>query len=258
MIRPTTPTDIDPLVSLADTTGVFKPHEIEALREVLDDYFAGEREFGHICETYESDDSMFGFAYYAPIPMTDRDWQLYWIAVTKQTQAKGIGGKLLKHVEKTIREKNGRLLLLETSALPYYELTRKFYLKHGYDQEATDPRLLFGWRLDGNVLETAYLAASLATRVASNAAKSRSALNRHNLRLQLAAGDVDLAVLVDEHVHFAAHAEFRQIDARLDARSRCAAARGAPRAFPGCPCWRRCRASSWPMEWPVRWQKYSP
>jgi ribosomal protein S18 acetylase RimI-like enzyme len=137
MIRPTRPTDIDPLVSLAETTGVFKPHEIEALREVLDDYFAGEREFGHICETYESDKVVLGFAYYAPIPMTDRSWQLWWIAVTKQTQAKGIGGKLLKHVEETIRQKNGRLLLLETSALPYYELTRKFYLKHGYDQEAT-------------------------------------------------------------------------------------------------------------------------
>jgi ribosomal protein S18 acetylase RimI-like enzyme len=68
--------------------------------------------------------------------MTDRTWDLYWIAVSKQTQAKGIGGKLLKHVEDDIRGKQGRILLIETSALPHYELTRKFYLKHGYDQES--------------------------------------------------------------------------------------------------------------------------
>ena len=27
-------------------------------------------------------------------------------------------------------------MLIETSSLPHYELTRRFYLKHHYDQEA--------------------------------------------------------------------------------------------------------------------------
>ena len=35
-----------------------------------------------------------------------------------------------------IRQLNGRLLLIETSSLPHYELTRRFYLKHHYDQAA--------------------------------------------------------------------------------------------------------------------------
>ena len=30
----------------------------------------------------------------------------------------------------------GRLLVIETSSLPAYELTRRFYLKQGYDQAA--------------------------------------------------------------------------------------------------------------------------
>src|SRR5439155_26143744 len=80
--------------------------------------------------------SILGYAYYAPTPMTDRTWQLWWIAVTKQTQAKGIGSKLLKYVEDDIRSKRGRILLIETSSLPHYDPTRKFYLKHGYEQEA--------------------------------------------------------------------------------------------------------------------------
>ena len=68
--------------------------------------------------------------------MTDRTWYLYWIAVTKHTQARGIGGTLLQYVEDDIREQRGRILLIETSSLPYYDLTRKFYVKHDYEQAA--------------------------------------------------------------------------------------------------------------------------
>ena len=64
--------------------------------------------------------------------MTDRTWYLYWIAVTRNTQAKGVGSTLLRHAEEDIRQRNGRVLFIETSSLPHYELTRKFYLKHGY------------------------------------------------------------------------------------------------------------------------------
>ena len=79
---------------------------------------------------------MAGFAYYAPAAMTDRTWYLYWIAVSKQIQARGVGGKLLRHAEEDIKKANGRLFLIETSSLPQYDLTRKFYLKHGYEQHA--------------------------------------------------------------------------------------------------------------------------
>ena len=56
--------------------------------------------------------------------------------MTKQTQARGIGSKLLKYSEEQIQKANGRLYLIETSSLPQYEQTRKFYLKHGYEQHA--------------------------------------------------------------------------------------------------------------------------
>ena len=136
MIRPTVPGDSPALVALADETRVFKPLEIEALKEVLDDYHESNHREGHISITYEEDGRPIGFAYYAPAAMTDRTWYLYWIAVSKNTQAKGVGGKLLRHAEEDIRRAGGRLLLIETSSLPHYELTRKFYLKHHYDQAA--------------------------------------------------------------------------------------------------------------------------
>jgi ribosomal protein S18 acetylase RimI-like enzyme len=133
MIRPTSPADTAALLKLTEGTGVFKPHEVEALDEVLSDYHASNHTLGHVAVTDERHGQIVGYSYYAPAAMTDRTWYLYWIAVTRTTQAKGVGSNLLRHAENDIRGRNGRVLFIETSSLPHYELTRKFYLKHGYE-----------------------------------------------------------------------------------------------------------------------------
>lgn len=146
MIRATIPADTEPLLEIATGTGVFKPIEIQALREVLDDYHATMRAAGHRCVTYEDGGRVLGFAYFAPAAMTDRTWYLYWIAVRKDLHARGTGSAMLRHVEEAIRNAYGRLLLIETSSLPHYEPTRRFYLKHAYDQAAVIP----GYYADGD------------------------------------------------------------------------------------------------------------
>jgi ribosomal protein S18 acetylase RimI-like enzyme len=133
MIRPTTPADTPALVELTESTGVFKPHEIDALREVLDDYHGGNYQYNHVCVIDERHGKVVGYAYYAPDIMTDQTWYLYWIAVRRDTQARGVGSALLRHMEEDIRRRRGRLILIETSSMPHYEPTRKFYLKHGYE-----------------------------------------------------------------------------------------------------------------------------
>ena len=134
MIRPAVPADTPTLLALAQSTTVFKAHEIKALEEVLDDYHAEAHAQGHRCVTYEQEGRVVGFAYYAPAAMTDRTWYLYWIAVAKDIHARGVGSRLLRHAEDEIRQAQGRLLLIETSSMPHYELTRRFYLKHGYER----------------------------------------------------------------------------------------------------------------------------
>jgi ribosomal protein S18 acetylase RimI-like enzyme len=136
MIRPTTPEDTPALRAIAAGTGVFKPMELDALVEVLDDYHASARELGHVAVTLELHGKPAAFAYYAPAAMTDRTWYLYWIAVDKNVHAKGLGTRLLHRAEVDVAAAGGRLFLIETSSLPHYDLTRKFYLKHGYDQAA--------------------------------------------------------------------------------------------------------------------------
>jgi ribosomal protein S18 acetylase RimI-like enzyme len=136
MIRSTVPEDTPTLVAMADGTRVFKPMEIQALREVLDDYHAGAHAEGHRSVTCERNGQAIGFAYFAPVEMTDRTWTLWWIVVSSQVQARGVGSELLRHVEEEVRSAQGRLLMVETSSLPHYDLTRRFYLKQGYEQAA--------------------------------------------------------------------------------------------------------------------------
>ena len=107
MIRPTVPADTPTLLALTEGTGVFKPLEIVTLKEVLDDFYAVNRAEGHRCYCEEQDNQILGFVYYAPMVMTDQTWYLYWIAVTRQVQARGIGGILLRFAEEDARNLGG-------------------------------------------------------------------------------------------------------------------------------------------------------
>jgi GNAT superfamily N-acetyltransferase len=133
MIRATAPADTPALLEMTRRTAMFRPLEIQALQEVLDDYHASNREQGHRCITMEEDGQAIGFAYFAPAALTDRAWYLWWIVVDKGRQAKGIGSQMLAEVEAAIRGEKGRLLLIDTSSQPSYDPTRRFYLKHGYE-----------------------------------------------------------------------------------------------------------------------------
>jgi ribosomal protein S18 acetylase RimI-like enzyme len=137
MIRATIPADTDALVALTDATGLFKPLEIVALRQDLDDFHSTNHADDHHAITCEENGEIVGFACYVPVPMTEGTWQLSWIAVKKDRQGHGIGGTLLRYVENDIRMlRRGRVLFVETGSLPHYELTRQFYRKNGYEEQA--------------------------------------------------------------------------------------------------------------------------
>jgi ribosomal protein S18 acetylase RimI-like enzyme len=136
MIRPTEPTDTPALVAAARGTGVFKPHEITALEEVLDDYHAKERANGHRAITLVQDGQAAGFAYYAPSSMSERGWYLWWIVVERNLQGQGLGRALSRHAEEEIQARSGRILFIETSSSAPYEPTRRFYSGQGYEQAA--------------------------------------------------------------------------------------------------------------------------
>ncbi len=77
-----------------------------------------------------------GVAYFAPERLTSGTYNLYLIAFHPHYQGQGRGAALLQYVEQALRAQGERIVLVETSGLPAFARTRKFYRKCGYVQEA--------------------------------------------------------------------------------------------------------------------------
>ncbi|NMH61173.1 GNAT family N-acetyltransferase [Alteromonas ponticola] len=110
--------------------------------EYLDDMVSGflkkeTEELWFVSETDENE--VISIAYCAPERMTEGTWNLLLIAISKKMQGRGIGSDLVAHVEQDLKLKDARILLVETSGLPDYTLTRNFYSKCGFTQIAVIP-----------------------------------------------------------------------------------------------------------------------
>ena len=86
----------------------------------------------HVVE--DSQGRVQGFVCFGPTPLTDRVYDLYWIAVEPATQKKGFGQVLLRFVEDELRRLRGRMLLIETSSKTSYASTTRFYERSGYTE----------------------------------------------------------------------------------------------------------------------------
>ena len=131
----------------------FKKSDLNSVKQIIDDnqMFPSEylddmvsdflnkdtEELWYVSETEAKE--VIAIAYCAPERMTVGTWNLLLIAVSKNTQGRGLGSDLIAHVEQNLMLKNARILLVETSGLPDYELTRKFYSKCGFSQIAVIP-----------------------------------------------------------------------------------------------------------------------
>lgn len=135
LIRPTDPDDIPLCVSLAAGTQVFSPSEIRGLEEDLEACLRGDYRGDRLLSCVVGGRVM-GFAHYGPSDIGEGTWYLYWIAVARESHGLGLGLTLLRRVEAEVREQGGRLLLIETSSLPRYEATRRFYQRNGYRKDS--------------------------------------------------------------------------------------------------------------------------
>ena len=104
---------------------------------------------------FDESNALLGYACFGPTPMTDRAYDLYWLAVHPEAQGAGVGRALVHHVETELAERAARLLVVETSSRPDYAHTRAFYARLGYRQAAVvrdfyapaDDRIIFTTRL---------------------------------------------------------------------------------------------------------------
>jgi ribosomal protein S18 acetylase RimI-like enzyme len=156
---------------ILDATAVFRDDEVEVALELFDETFAtgpvrNERmpyDPGDGMVNYEfvgsfsREGQLVGYVCYGATPGTDRTYDLYWIAMHPAFQGEGGGSQLLDEVERRLRQREARLIVVETSSRVDYAPTRRFYEMRGYTQSAVlddfyapgDARVVYTKRLAG-------------------------------------------------------------------------------------------------------------
>lgn len=139
MINAPLETDGPGIHAITANAGVFSPEEIECVDELWQETLSQGSETSGYHWLVERDEqgSLLGYACFGPRALTSGTYDLFWIAVDSTRHRGGVGRRLLSATEDAIRSLGGRLVFVETSGLPRYEPTRRFYLGVGYTLEAT-------------------------------------------------------------------------------------------------------------------------
>ncbi len=134
MIETPQPEDVLAIERLAAETGAFNPADVAIVREMLDSFLHPEPRDDHTFLIYRDNtlNAVLGFVCFGPTPLTERVWDLYWIAVSRRHQKNGIGRVLLQKAEEEVCARGARAMYLETSDSDAYRPARDFYERNGY------------------------------------------------------------------------------------------------------------------------------
>jgi ribosomal protein S18 acetylase RimI-like enzyme len=128
--------DAPALRRLVASTGVFYRQERAVALELLEARLSQGRKCGYSFVFAERGAELVGYAAWGRTPLTQRTFDLYWIAVAPAAQGQGLGNALLRAVEQAVTARGGGNLVIETSSRPAYVRTRRFYRRAGYRQVA--------------------------------------------------------------------------------------------------------------------------
>lgn len=119
-------------MSILEKTNFFRTQELLIAEEVLDDALA-EGANGHYQSfAAEEDGTLVGWICFGPTPCTVGTFDIYWLVVTPQKQRNGVGAYLMQYATNLIRNRNGRMIVAETSGHSRYQSTRRFYERMNY------------------------------------------------------------------------------------------------------------------------------
>ena len=127
------------ILRITANTNIFKPTEQDCVVELWHEYLDKKLGSSYIFLVYREKDAILGYACYGLHALTQGTFDLYWIAVDPVAQGRGIGQELLHKVEQSVRDQNGRMLLIETSSARDYRVARHFYRHNGYKRVAQIP-----------------------------------------------------------------------------------------------------------------------
>ena len=139
-IRPLLEKDRAKLLSVLIKTRAFTSAEIDVAMELIDIVLKAQVQKDYQIDCMVDDqDLAIGYICHGPTPMTQGTFDLYWIAVDPDFQEQGAGSKLVGFLEEGVKARGGRMILADTSTVPQYEKTQRFYVKNGFQQVARIP-----------------------------------------------------------------------------------------------------------------------
>ncbi len=128
--------DLLPLRQILVATEAFTTTEVECAMELLEAVLNDPEQQDYQVIVTEYEGVVAGYVLFGPVPLTEGNYDLYWIATDPDLHGKGIGRQLMKEMERRLRVVGARLLCLETSSQGNYARARKFYQQAGYLEES--------------------------------------------------------------------------------------------------------------------------
>jgi ribosomal protein S18 acetylase RimI-like enzyme len=128
--------DVAALRKLVAATGVFYRRERAIALELLLERLRRGAKSGYSFFFAERGKELVGYCAWGSVPLTERSYDLYWIAVAPSVQGQGVGQALLRLAERAVAAKGGGNLYIETSSRRVYDRTRRFYREAGYAKVA--------------------------------------------------------------------------------------------------------------------------
>jgi len=138
-LRAVVPADVGEFLRVSEGSGLFRREELGAVEGMLQGHFAAGEASEQTIQVYELGGRLRGVVCFTERPFADRVWELQMIAVDGVEQRRGVGSGMLRAVEDQVRQRGGRLLLIETSDQGSFERTRQFYRSHGDVEAARIP-----------------------------------------------------------------------------------------------------------------------
>jgi ribosomal protein S18 acetylase RimI-like enzyme len=118
------------------TCNAFNSAEVACALELLDSVLNNPDQQDYEVIIADADNRVAGYVLFGAVPLTQGNYDLYWIATDPELHGKGFGRQLMEETEKRLKVRGARMLCLETSSQEFYQRTRSFYEQGGYQEEA--------------------------------------------------------------------------------------------------------------------------
>ncbi len=131
-IQAVTQNYLEELKKVVDSSGLFPS---EYLDDMIFDYL-NNADTQDIWFTYIDSNIPTAIAYCVPEKLTNGTYNLLAIGVSQNSQRNGVATEMMRYIEQQLKQKDGRILIVETSSDDAQIGARKFYEKIGYTQMA--------------------------------------------------------------------------------------------------------------------------